>query len=94
MPPLIAAWTGNQDDEVRILAGKALIRLGRFDEALRWLQSAQEAGEEPERVAYYRGLAYEGKKDLTLAGEYYEAALAVEPDSKRARRALDRLGSG
>jgi len=87
-------WNRSRFRDVPYRVGKTLIRLERYAEALEWLDTAAEVDGfrgDAEKEHYYRGLAHEGLERLEQAARCFEQALAAEPDSRRARRALDRV---
>ena len=73
--------------------GSYLINLGRFDEAIIWLEKASEAEDyEPRHYPYFNlGRIYEKKGDWVTAMKYYEDALDINPEYDIAKSALLRL---
>jgi Tfp pilus assembly protein PilF len=73
--------------------GSYLIALGRFDEAIPWLEQAIAAPRyDPRHFPYFNlGRAYYAKGMLTRAREYYQEALRIEPQYVLARQALENL---
>ena len=73
--------------------GAYLIELGRFDEAIPWLQQAIQARRyEPRHFPHYNlGRAYYGKELYGPAMKAFQEALQVEPRYSLARHALDSL---
>jgi Tfp pilus assembly protein PilF len=73
--------------------GSYLIKLGRLDEAIPWLESALRAPRyEPRHYPHCNlGQVYWAKGQLVRAAEEFERALAIEPDYPFARTALAAL---
>src|SRR6267378_3214623 len=73
--------------------GAYLIELGRFDEAIPWLERAVEAQRyEPRHFPHYNlGRAYLGKEMYGQAMRCFQEALKVEPRYSLARQALASL---
>ncbi|MGB8522984.1 MAG: tetratricopeptide repeat protein [Candidatus Acidiferrales bacterium] len=73
--------------------GSYLIALGRFDEAIPWLEQAIAAPRyDPRHFPYFNlGRAYYAKGMLTRAREYYQEALRIEPQYTLARQAIENL---
>src|SRR6266436_895243 len=73
--------------------GAYLIELGRFDEAIPWLERATEALRyEPRHFPHYNlGRAYLGKEMYSHATRCFQEALEIEPRYSLARQALDSL---
>ena len=73
--------------------GSYMISLGRFDEAISWLEKAIEAEDyDPRHYPYFNlGRIYEKKGDWFTAMKYYEDALNINPDYEIAKFALFRL---
>jgi Tfp pilus assembly protein PilF len=73
--------------------GSYLIALGRFDEAIPWLEQAISAPRyDPRHFPYFNlGRAYYAKGLLTRAREYYQEALRIEPQYTLARQAIENL---
>lgn len=75
--------------------GSYLINLGKFDEAIYWLEKAIEAPDyEPRHFPFYNlGRVYEKKGDWFTALTYYEEALKINPDYELAKNAFIKLTS-
>lgn len=73
--------------------GAYLIELGRFDEAIPWLERAVEARRyEPRHFPHYNlGRAYLGKEMYGCAMKSFQHAIEIEPRYSLARQALDSL---
>ena len=73
--------------------GAYLIELGRFDEAIGWLQQATEARRyEPRHFPHYNlGRAYAAKELYGEARKSFQASLEIEPRYSLARQALESL---
>lgn len=73
--------------------GSYLIQLGRFDEAIPWLERAIAAPRyEPRHFPHFNlGRAYAAKGMLTRAGECFKASLRIEPRYALARQAVENL---
>jgi len=73
--------------------GSYLIKLGRLDEAIPWLERAIEAPRyEPRHYPHCNlGQVFWGKGELNKAIAAFERALAIEPDYPFARAALDAI---
>jgi tetratricopeptide (TPR) repeat protein len=73
--------------------GAYLIELGRYDEAIPWLQQALQARRyEPRHFPHYNlGRAYCGKEMYGPAMKAFQEALHVEPRYSLARQALESL---
>ena len=73
--------------------GAYLIELGRYDEAIPWLESAVAAQRyEPRHFPHFNlGRAYLAKEMYTQARACFEKALGLEPRYRLAREALDSL---
>ncbi len=73
--------------------GAYLIELGRFEEAIPWLERATEARRyEPRHFPHYNlGRAYLGKEMYGQAMRCFQDALEVEPRYSAARQALESL---
>lgn len=73
--------------------GAYLIDLGRYDEAIPWLERALEAPRyDPRHFPYFNlGRAYVAKGNLTRAHQYFRDALRIEPSYDLARQAVERL---
>jgi tetratricopeptide (TPR) repeat protein len=73
--------------------GAYLIELGRYDEAIPWLQQAVQARRyEPRHFPHYNlGRAYCGKEMYGPAMKAFQEALHVEPRYSLARQALESL---
>ncbi|HKT48324.1 MAG TPA: tetratricopeptide repeat protein [Candidatus Acidoferrales bacterium] len=73
--------------------GAYLIELGRFDEAICWLQQATEARRyEPRHFPHYNlGRAYLAKELYGKAQRSFQASLEIEPRYSLARQALESL---
>jgi predicted membrane-bound spermidine synthase len=92
---LLDEWEIDRDPRVPLAAGKTLIRLERYDEALEWLAQARAAGTDDEEadIHYFRGVANEGLDNVAAARHDYGAALSSDADYALAREALERLGA-
>jgi tetratricopeptide (TPR) repeat protein len=90
---LLAEWNRDRDPRVPLAAGKALIRLERYGEALEWLDQATAGApdEEEADIFYYRGLANEALANVAAARDAYRSALSSDAEYTLAREALDRL---
>jgi tetratricopeptide (TPR) repeat protein len=73
--------------------GAYLIALGRFDEAIPWLESATKAARyEPRHYPYFNlGRAYFAKGEITRARECFQEALRIEPEYALAKQAAESL---
>jgi Tfp pilus assembly protein PilF len=73
--------------------GAYLIALGRYDEAIPWLERAIQAPRyEPRHYPRFNlGRAYVAKGMITRAREYFQEALRIEPRYTLARQAVENL---
>jgi Tfp pilus assembly protein PilF len=73
--------------------GSYLIQLGKFDEAIPWLERAIAAPRyEPRHFPHFNlGRAYAAKGMLTRAGECFKESLRIEPRYALARQAVENL---
>src|SRR5271155_1548483 len=73
--------------------GAYLIALGRYDEAIPWLEQAIAAPRyDPRHFPHFNlGRVYHAKGMLTRAREYYQEALRIEPQYTLARQAIENL---
>jgi Tfp pilus assembly protein PilF len=73
--------------------GAYLIGLGRFDEAIPWLEQATKAPRyDPRHFPYFNlGRAYAAKGMLQRAREYFNESLRIEPRYTLARQAVENL---
>jgi tetratricopeptide (TPR) repeat protein len=73
--------------------GAYMIELGRYDDAIPWLERALDAKRyDPRHFPHYNlGRVYQAKEMLNRARESYEAALRIEPRYQLAREALTNL---
>lgn len=73
--------------------GAYLISLGRFDEAIPWLERAIRAPRyEPRHYPYFNlGRVYYAKGEITRARQYFQEALRIEPEYALARQAVESL---
>jgi len=73
--------------------GSYLISLGRFDEAIPWLEQATQAPRyDPRHYPYFNlGRAYLAKGQFTRARQYFQEALRIEPAYTLARQAVENL---
>ena len=73
--------------------GSYLIALGRFDEAIPWLEQAIAAPRyDPRHFPHFNlGRVYHAKGMLTRAREHYQEALRIEPQYTLARQAIENL---
>jgi Tfp pilus assembly protein PilF len=73
--------------------GSYLIQLGKFDEAILWLERAVAAPRyEPRHFPHFNlGRAYAAKGMLTRAGECFKESLRIEPRYALARQAVENL---
>jgi tetratricopeptide (TPR) repeat protein/MFS family permease len=85
-------WAIDRNKRIPLRAGRALIGLQRYYEALDWLEKPGAFRKPGKRVHYLRGVAYEGMGDLPRARQHYEAAKAMDPAYALAAEALERLG--
>jgi tetratricopeptide (TPR) repeat protein len=71
--------------------GAYLIALGRYDEAIPWLERAIKASRyEPRHYPHFNlGRAYIAKGMITRAREYFQEALRIEPRYTLARQAVE-----
>src|SRR5271170_8218433 len=71
--------------------GSYLIQLGRYDEAIPWLEQAIEAKRyEPRHFPYYNlGRAYLAKGSINRASELFKQSLEIEPRYTLARQGLE-----
>ena len=82
--------THPQDAEARLGLGSVLTRQGRYDEAIRQLESGLQSSNSKRRVALLTGLglAYTDKGNLAAARVPLEEALALQPSNAVAARLL------
>lgn len=73
--------------------GSYLINLGKYDEAIYWLEKAIEAPDyEPRHFPYYNlGRVYEKRGDWFTALNYYSGALKINPNYELAKNAFIKL---
>ena len=73
--------------------GAYLISLGKFDEAIPWLERATRAPRyEPRHYPYFNlGRAYYAKGEINRARQYFQESLRIEPDYDLARQAVESL---
>lgn len=73
--------------------GAYLIDLGRYDEAISWLEQAIRAPRyEPRHFPHFNlGRVYLAKGMFLHARQYFQESLRIEPDYLLARRAIGRL---
>ncbi|MGD0544393.1 MAG: tetratricopeptide repeat protein [Candidatus Acidiferrales bacterium] len=73
--------------------GSYLIELGRFDEAIPWLEQAIAAPRyDPRHYPHFNlGRAYYAKGMITKAREYFQEALRIEPQYTLARQAIENI---
>jgi tetratricopeptide (TPR) repeat protein len=73
--------------------GSYLIQLGKFDEAIPWLERAIAAPRyEPRHFPHFNlGRAYAAKGMITRAGECFKESLRIEPRYALARQAVENL---
>lgn len=85
----ILFYSGNPYNDI----GSYLINLGKYDEAVYWLEKAIRASDyEPRHYPYFNlGRVYEKKGDWFTARKYYTDALTVNPNYELAKNALIRL---
>ncbi|RKZ31323.1 hypothetical protein DRQ36_02520 [bacterium] len=75
--------------------GWLLYKRGELDEALQWLQRAEELADPPDPVIFeHIAVIHEKSGDIELAIEYYEKALALDPTMEKARERLEILKRG
>jgi serine/threonine-protein kinase len=74
-----AAPPDRYDDLLLLVHGVASIQGGRWDEALRSLDQGRRIRRGDPLFSYYRGVALQGKGDLSGAGEAFREALATCP---------------
>jgi Tfp pilus assembly protein PilF len=73
--------------------GSYLIELGRFDEAIPWLEQAIAAPRyDPRHYPHFNlGRVYYAKGMITKAREYFQEALRIEPQYTLARQAIENI---
>jgi tetratricopeptide (TPR) repeat protein len=73
--------------------GSYLLRMGRFDDAIPWLQKAKQARryQNPEFACGNLAKAYEFKGLIMPAIQEYKSALEISPDWTSAQTGLKRL---
>lgn len=73
--------------------GSYLINMGKYDEAIYWLEKAIEAPDyEPRHFPFYNlGRVYEKKGDWFTALSYYSEALKINPNFELAKNAFIKL---
>jgi Tfp pilus assembly protein PilF len=73
--------------------GSYLIELGRYDEAIPWLERATQAPRyDPRHFPYFNlGRAYMAKREFLRARGYFQEALRIEPRYTLARQAIENL---
>lgn len=73
--------------------GAYLIALGRYDEAIPWLERATEAPRyDPRHYPFFNlGRAYFAKGEINRARKYFQEALRIEPHYTLARQAVENL---
>ena len=73
--------------------GAYLIDLGRYDEAIPWLEQATNAKRyEPRHFPYFNlGRVYLAKGMITRARELFQKSLAIEPRYTLARQAIEKV---
>jgi spermidine synthase/Flp pilus assembly protein TadD len=89
-------WERDRNRNVPLKLGMSLSQLGRFSEALAWLETAQVLTEYGKRkkIAFWRGIACEGLNRPLEAQKHYLEALREDPEYKAARKAMNRLVLG
>jgi Flp pilus assembly protein TadD len=76
--------TRPEDSRAHKELGKALLFLGRQDEALQRLRVAAEREPADDEVRYYLGLLFRLRKELSKARAEFESALRLNPDNGKA----------
>lgn len=73
--------------------GAYLISLGRFDEAIPWLEHAIQAPRyEPRHYPHFNlGRVYYAKGEINRARQYFQEALRIDPEYALARQAVESL---
>ncbi|WP_375689218.1 tetratricopeptide repeat protein [Pseudooceanicola sp. LIPI14-2-Ac024] len=71
------------NDDIRYVAARELAYSGRYDSAMMVLDSAE--NQDDPRILNYRGFVHRKQGDLTLAMQFYNRALAQDPDYILAR---------
>lgn len=73
--------------------GAYLISLGRFDEAIPWLERAIQAPRyEPRHYPHFNlGRVYYAKGEINRARQYFQQALRIDPEYALARQAVESL---
>jgi Tfp pilus assembly protein PilF len=73
--------------------GAYLIALGRYDEAIPWLERATEAPRyDPRHYPFFNlGRAYFAKGEINRARKHFQEALRIEPQYTLARQAVENL---
>ncbi|WP_025270070.1 J domain-containing protein [Hippea sp. KM1] len=86
---------GNVDDdyEVNLLYGIAFLRKKRFHQAIKYFQKAVKLNPWKLEGYLYLGEVYEAISLKESARKFYQEALKIDPSSKKAQEALDRLSS-
>jgi Tfp pilus assembly protein PilF len=74
--------------------GAYLISLGRYDEAIGWLERATKATRyDPRHYPYFNlGRVYLAKGMINRARDYFQQALRIEPRYREARQAIENIG--
>jgi Flp pilus assembly protein TadD len=76
--------TRPEDSRAHKELGKALLFLGRQDEALQRLRVAAEKEPADDEVRYYLGLLFRLRKELSKARAEFESAVRLNPDNGKA----------
>ena len=85
------SWILDKDRRVPLSAARTLNRIGRYVEALEWLQTAEALSVGEPDASYHRGIAHEGLNAPQQARHFYELVLEMDPGHALARTALEQL---
>jgi tetratricopeptide (TPR) repeat protein len=75
------AEIGQDSPEFRMIIGKSHLNRGEYDDAVRELEAAAQAGPKLPLVHYYLGMTYVRKQDYERARDEFQKDLALEPDA-------------